>query len=62
MGAQVIYEQADELCNELPIIQDRLFRAGLFRTGHAMNAAVKAIGFELAEARQAEQDRPASDG
>lgn len=40
---------ARDLCLELPRIQKRIFRAGLFKTGHAMNAAVQAIGWETAE-------------
>jgi hypothetical protein len=41
--------RAQELCAELPKLRDELLRLGLFRTHHAMDAAVKQIGFELAE-------------
>jgi hypothetical protein len=42
-------ERAMELCVELPRIRDELLRLGLFKTHHAMDAAVKAIGYEVAE-------------
>ena len=45
-------EQLEEqrlLCIEMPEIQARLFKAGLLKTGHAMNAAIHQLGFERAE-------------
>ncbi|KKK85967.1 hypothetical protein LCGC14_2767960 [marine sediment metagenome] len=43
-------ELAQQLCNELPAIADRLGRAGLFETMHAMyNGPISKIGYELAE-------------
>lgn len=41
--------EAQALCVELPIIEDRLRRAGLPATAAALNMAVKKIGFELAD-------------
>lgn len=44
---------ADELrtlCSDMTIMKHRLGAAGLFKTMHAMDAAVKVIGFEVAEA------------
>ena len=41
--------EAFGLCTELASVQQRLFRAGLYKTAHAMNQAVKEIGFEVAE-------------
>ena len=37
------------LCEELPRIQERLFRCGLLKTAHEMDAAIKRIGFETAD-------------
>ena len=42
-------KEARALCAELPSIRQRLFKIGLLKTGHAMDAAVKAIGYEVAE-------------
>lgn len=38
-----------DLCAELPRVEDRLRRAGLYATATAMNKAVKRIGYEVAE-------------
>jgi hypothetical protein len=43
------FAQAKELCNELPIIEDRLRRAGLWSTASALHIAVERIGYEVAE-------------
>jgi transposase len=40
---------AQQLCVELPALRNRLGEAGLWETYHAMDAAVKKIGYELAE-------------
>ena len=50
MAVTVDIPAAQDLCQELPLIRDRLFRAGLFKTGHALEAAVQAIGYETADA------------
>lgn len=42
-------ERAHELCLELPLVNERLFRCGLLKTAQKMNLAVQAIGFETAE-------------
>lgn len=34
------------LCQELPLIMNRVHAAGLHRTGHKMHEAVKEIGYE----------------
>ncbi len=47
--------ERNALCTELPLIENRLRRAGLFTTATAMNKAVQAIGFEVERAR--ERDR-----
>lgn len=38
-----------KLCQELPLIQERLHRIGLHKTAHKMDAAVQEIGYELAD-------------
>lgn len=42
-------EEARRLCTELPLIHDRLVRAGMLRTADKMHEAVREIGYELAE-------------
>jgi len=39
--------EAKKLCVELPIIEDRLRRAGLYATAAAVNMAVVKIGYEV---------------
>lgn len=46
--------RASELCALLPTLQAEMFRIGLYRTGHALDAAVKAIGYEVADSRKSE--------
>lgn len=41
--------EAQALCAELPLLEDRLRRAGLFGTATLLNKAVQNIGYELAE-------------
>ncbi len=43
------FDEMHALCSELPLLQERIFRAGLLKTGQALNTAVQAIGFEVAE-------------
>ena len=45
----VNFDEARTLCQELPRIKERLMRAGLLKTGHAMEEAVTSVGYELAE-------------
>ncbi len=45
-------EEHDRLLVELPIIKDRLGRAGLYRTMHQLDHALQAIGYEVAEIRK----------
>ena len=54
MADRVKIEQALELCRQLPVIRNQLFEAGLFKSGHAMQAACEAIGYETAEAIQSQ--------
>ena len=42
-------EERRALATELPLIEDRLRRAGLWKTAVVMNKAVQAIGWEIAE-------------
>jgi hypothetical protein len=44
-----------QLCVAMAAMKERLFRAQLYKTGHAMDAAVKAIGYEVAEKIEAEK-------
>ena len=37
------------LTAEVVALKEKLIRAGLYKTGHAMEAAVTAIGYEIAE-------------
>ena len=43
-------EEARRLCQLLPLMKERLIRAGLLKTGHAIEAAVTQVGYETAEA------------
>lgn len=47
--------EAQKLCRELPLIEDRLRRAGLYGTATLMNHVVKRIGYELSDV--SEKDR-----
>lgn len=38
-----------DLCQFLPLVKHRLGEVGLLKTMHAMEAAVKAIGYEVCE-------------
>jgi hypothetical protein len=44
--------EQNNLLNELPLIEDRLRRAGLLATAVKMNEAVKSVGWETAELRE----------
>lgn len=37
------------MCTEFPLLEQRLMRAGLYKTARKMNAVVVAIGWETAE-------------
>ena len=45
----ILTSELRELCEDLPRMQERLFRAGLIKTAQAMTPAILAIGFETAE-------------
>lgn len=44
--------EQNNLLNELPLIEDRLRRAGLLATAVKMNEVVKSVGWETAELRE----------
>lgn len=60
-GPPVNMKDAIALCAELPLIRHRLFKAGLFRTGHAIESAVQAVGYETADALAKAQPHKAGD-
>lgn len=43
------FAEVRALCAELPALEERLHRAGLHKSAHALNKATKIIGFEAAE-------------
>ena len=47
------FKNAHELCAELPRVQERLFRCGMYRTAQKMKVAIDEAGFELADAIEA---------
>ena len=46
---EIDIKQALTLCQELPLMQERLHRIGLHKTAQKMEAAVDEIGFEVAD-------------
>ena len=46
---QIDIAKARVLCVEVAALKERLHRAGLYKTGHAMEVAVTAVGYEVAE-------------
>ena len=42
------YCEYQALCNELPLIEERLWRAGMYETALKVREAVKGVGFEAA--------------
>ena len=44
-----LFGERRNLCIELAMLKERVFRARLYETGHLMDEAVKAIGYEVAE-------------
>lgn len=46
-------EEARKLCMELVQLKERAMRAGMLKTGHAMEEAVTVVGWELAEVLEA---------
>lgn len=54
-------KEAIELCRDLPLIADRLMRAGLIQTAHRMREAIRSAGYETAdllEGKRRPVDRP----
>lgn len=41
-----------EMCVDFPLIEQRLMRAGLYKTARKMNEVVRAIGWECAELQE----------
>ena len=39
----------NQMCNEFPLIEQRLMQLGLFKTARKMNEIVSCIGWECAE-------------
>jgi len=54
---QIDIENARQLCVELVTLKERLHRAGLYKTGHAMEVAVTAVGYEVAEHLEADRKK-----
>lgn len=54
MNERIYQDDRRQLCIELPLIKDRLMRAGLLRTAHKMDEACKEIGYECAEQFESE--------
>lgn len=42
-------QEAQRLCNEIPLIKDRLMRAGLFQTMHRMDEVTRCLGYEVSD-------------
>lgn len=45
---QIDITQALKLCQEIPLLQERLRRVGLHKTANKMQTAVEEIGYEVA--------------
>lgn len=52
---QIDLTQALKLCQELPILQERLRRVGLHKTASKMQATVEEVGYEVASHIEAER-------
>lgn len=52
---QIDITQALKLCQELPVLKERLHRVGLHKTANKMQAAVEEIGYEVAAHIEAER-------
>lgn len=52
---QIDIAQALKLCQELPMIKERLHRLGLHKTANKLDAAVTEIGYEVAGRIEAER-------
>ena len=46
---KVSQAEASDFANRLAMMKAEAFRIGLFKTGHAMDAAVRAVGYEIAD-------------
>jgi hypothetical protein len=51
-----LMREQHNLCIELAVLNERVFRARLYKTGHLLNEAVKAIGYEVAAQRKEGRD------
>ncbi len=53
---QIDILQALKLCQELPILKERLHRLGLHKTANKLESAVTEIGFEVASHIETERE------
>ncbi len=53
---QIDITAALKLCQELPILKEKLHRVGLHKTANKMEAAVSEIGYEVADHIEAERE------
>ncbi len=51
-----------KLCQDLPMLKERLHRAGLHKTANKMQAAVEEVGYEVAQHIEAERAERKKDG
>lgn len=55
---KVDMDEGRALAAELPLLHERLVRAGFLRTGHKMHEVVREIGWELATFTSQVERRP----
>ena len=54
---EIDMKEAIRLCQELPLIQERLHRVGLHKTAQLMKPAMGEVGFEVAVHIEAEREK-----
>lgn len=47
--AEFRIDHARQCAEELVVLRERIFRCGLLKTGHALQAATDVIGYEIAD-------------
>ena len=55
---QIDITAALKLCQDLPVLKEKLHRVGLHKTANKMEAAVSEIGYEVADFIEAERKAP----
>lgn len=55
---RVFYRQTDGLSTELVLMKQRLFAAGLYRSGHLLDKVTTELGWEMAELLTGKDPRP----